>query len=150
MGKRRRPPQTQKPATGFGGVESVPETGAISRRKEPTGKLEQGPPQANKRPVNTDLIARAIRYLGLYLYIIIVYGGLLLTDYSIFRLVAWLVRDEIAKHYGLALLFDYLNVGLAIFIMLGALVHGFLSLVTLIKLDYAVSRELESNNDETQ
>ncbi len=146
MGKKRRPTQTQTSGSGFD-VKVPPERAELSHRQTQTGLEEQSRLATGRS--KSDLMARAIRYLGLYLYIIVVYGGLLLTDYSIFRLVAWVIRDEIEKHHALALLFDYLNVGLALFIMLGALVHGLLSLVTLIKLDMALSRELENNTDAT-
>jgi hypothetical protein len=143
MAKRRKSESAPTEAPSGSRLGSHPRGGPlVTRDSSETLGPGPGPPG---EPPKFDLIARAIRYLGLFLYIIIVYGGLLLTDYALLGLVGWLVRDEIASHPILAMFFDSLKVGLALFIMVGALIHGFLSLITLIKLDFAVAKELEDN-----
>ena len=86
---------------------------------------------------------RALDYLSIYAFIIIVYGGALITDYSLFLLVAWLLREDVQKYPAVALWFDYARTGLALLLITLAVVHGIISTFNQIKLDLALSREGE-------
>ena len=86
---------------------------------------------------------RIKNYLSIYLFILIVYGGALITDYLLFELMAWLLRDVVAAYAIVATWFHWLNVGLALFAMVAALVHGVISTISQVKLDIKLSGEDE-------
>jgi hypothetical protein len=86
---------------------------------------------------------RALNYLSLYAYIIVVWGGALLTDYLLLWLIAWLLREDIARYPIVALWFDYARISLAFLLIILAVVHGILSTISQIKMDWALSRRVE-------
>jgi hypothetical protein len=86
---------------------------------------------------------RALNYLSIYAFIIIVYGGALLTDYTLFFLISWLLKEDIQKYSIVALWFDFARIGLALLLIILAVTHGIISTYTQIKLDIQLSREGE-------
>jgi hypothetical protein len=142
-----RPTRTKAPETPQTGVNNEVFTGGSLTRWADSGALQGGGGGDGQEPhrESKEFLARAKRYFKLYIYLILVYGGLLMTDYIIFFLVSVLLHEEIAAHRVVALFFNFLRVGLALFVMLGVFIHGLLSLVTLIRLDLAISRKLEEN-----
>ena len=89
-------------------------------------------------------IYRTANYISIYLYIIIVYGGALLTDYLLFTFMDWLLRVDVERYPVVALGFDYAKVGLALLFIIAAVVHGLISTWGQVKLDLALMRESES------
>jgi len=95
-------------------------------------------------------LIRAVDYLSLYLFIVVVYGGAIVADYVIFSLMWWLVSED-AKTYPLvAELLDYARIGLAILFIAGAVIHGILSTASQVKLDYGLSKEDQRKNDTSE
>jgi hypothetical protein len=84
---------------------------------------------------------RALNYLSIYVFIIVVYGGALLTEYALFALMTWLLRDDVAKYSLVAIWFDYARIGLALLFIFSGVAHGIISTVGQIRLDLALSRE---------
>jgi hypothetical protein len=86
---------------------------------------------------------RGLNYLSIYVFIIIVYGGALLTDYLLFALISWLLQEDIQRYQLVADWFDYARIGLALLLIICAVTHGLISTYTQVKLDIELSREGE-------
>ena len=86
---------------------------------------------------------RALNYLSIYAFILVVYSGALATDYLLFLLVEWLLRDDVQRYSLVALWFDYARTGLALMLIVSAFVHGIISTYSQVKLDLMLSREGE-------
>lgn len=84
---------------------------------------------------------RALDYLSIYAFVLVVYGGALITDYLLFFLMWALLKEEVEKYPIVAQGFDYARIGLALLFIAGALIHGIISTISQIKLDYALSQE---------
>lgn len=86
---------------------------------------------------------RLLNYIALFLFILLVNGGLLATDFILFSMVEWFLHNDVQKYPLLAMWFDYVKIALAFLVLLAAVVHGILSLVTQVRIDWKISRELE-------
>lgn len=84
---------------------------------------------------------RALNYLTIYLFIIVVYGGALVTDYLLFALMEWLLKVNVERYPVVALGFDYARIGLAALFIIAAVFHGIISTINQMKLDIQLSRE---------
>ncbi|HEX6289644.1 MAG TPA: hypothetical protein VFZ66_10665 [Herpetosiphonaceae bacterium] len=84
---------------------------------------------------------RALNYLSIYLFIIVVYGSGLIVDYLLFSLMWWLLDEEVQRYYLVATGFDYARIGLAMLFIVSAIVHGSLSTYSQIQLDIALFKE---------
>lgn len=91
----------------------------------------------------TERYYRALDYLSIYGFILIVYGAALITDYLLFVLMWALLSDDIKKYSIVAAGFDYARIGLALLFILGALVHGIISTYSQVQLDLRLSKEGE-------
>ena len=100
-----------------------------------SGTIEQVNAQVRKR------LFRALNYLTIYVFVIIVYGGALLTDYVLFELIAWLLADDVKEYALVAQWFDYARMGLALLLVVCAVTHGIISTVSQIRLDIALAKE---------
>jgi hypothetical protein len=67
-------------------------------------------------------------------------GGVV-TDYILFSLLWRLLSEEVQKYPIISLAFDYARIGVALFFLFAALVHGLISTYNQIKLDMTLSRE---------
>lgn len=86
---------------------------------------------------------RAVDYVSIYIFVLVVYGGAVVTDYLLFALLWLLLRDEVTKYPLVALGLDYARIGLALLFILSAVVHGTISAYSQIKLDIKLSRQGE-------
>ena len=84
---------------------------------------------------------RALNYLSIYLFIIVVYGSGLIVDSMLFSLMWWLLDEDIQKYDLVARGFDYARIGLAMLFIASAVVHGMLSTYSQIQLDLALLQE---------
>lgn len=87
---------------------------------------------------------RGLNYISIYGFILVVYGGALLTDFALFQLMWALFKDDVTKYEWIAIGFDYARIGLAGLFLLNAIIHGIISTVSQIKLDLALAKEDES------
>lgn len=90
-----------------------------------------------------DRYYRALDYLSIYVFILIVYGAALVTDYLLFALMWALLSDDVKKYRVVAMGFDYARIGLALLFILGALVHGVISTYSQVQLDLKLAKENE-------
>lgn len=87
---------------------------------------------------------RSLDYLSSYAFLLIIYGGFLFTEHSLLSLVVWLLRNTtVAKCHIVAQFFEFAQIGLALLVVINALVHGIFSTISLIKIDLATSKEIE-------
>jgi hypothetical protein len=86
---------------------------------------------------------RSLDYLSSYAFLLIIYGGFLFTEHSLFSFVDWLLHDTVAKFRVAKQFFEFTQLGLALLVVINALVHGILSTISLIKIDLATSKEIE-------
>lgn len=86
---------------------------------------------------------RALDYLSIYAFILVVYGGALITDYLLFLLIWTLLKEDVEKYPIVAQGFDYARIGLALLFIAGAVIHGIISTISQIRLDYTLSQEGE-------
>lgn len=84
---------------------------------------------------------RALDYLSLFAFILIVYGSAVICDYLLFYLMWFLLSDDVAKYPIVAQGFDYARIGLALLFITSAVVHGILSTVSQVQLDIKLARE---------
>jgi hypothetical protein len=84
---------------------------------------------------------RALEYLSIFAFILVVYGSAVLFDYVLFNLMWYLLRDDVNKYPIVAQGFDYARVGLALLFIASAVVHGILSTITQIQLDIKLAQE---------
>ncbi len=91
-----------------------------------------------------DRFYRAIDYLSIYTFILVVYGGAVVTDYLLFLLLWSLLQDEVNKYPLVALGLDYARIGLALLFIASAVIHGAISTYSQIKLDIALAKEGEN------
>jgi len=88
-----------------------------------------------------DRYFRALNYVSIYVYVIVVYGGALISDYFLFWLISWLLSEDVQRYPVIALWFDYARIGLAWLLIVCGITHGFLSTYKQVKLEIALSRE---------
>ena len=88
--------------------------------------------------------SRAVDYLSINAFVLVVYSGCLITDYLLFKLVTWLLREDIERYPLVSTACNYLTIGLALLTLFGAAVHGALSTARQIELDFKLSREGEN------
>ena len=86
---------------------------------------------------------RAINYISIYVFIFVVYGGALFTDYGLFSLMWWLLSEDVKQYGIISLLFDYTRIGLALLFIATAIIHGVISTYSQIKLDITLMHEDE-------
>lgn len=89
----------------------------------------------------TSLRFRGLWYVSLYVFILFVYGGAVVTDYLLFKLMWWVLRDDVEKYPLVALGLDYARVGLALLFIVAAVVHGMISTYSQIQLDFRLSQD---------
>jgi hypothetical protein len=82
----------------------------------------------------------ALNYVALYMFILIVYGGALLTDSLLFGLMWWLLGDD-ARDPLVSQTFTYAKAGLSLLFIASAIIHGVLSTYSQIKLDWKLSQD---------
>jgi hypothetical protein len=88
-------------------------------------------------------VYRLLNYFALFIFLILVNGGLLGTDYILFSMVDWVFHDDVQKYPVLAMWFDYVKIALAFFVLITVVVHGVLSMITQVRIDLMISRELD-------
>ena len=88
-------------------------------------------------------VYRALNYISIYLFILVVYGGALITDYLLFELMSWLLSASIQSYPLVAAWFDYARIGLAFLFIVTAVFHGILSTYGQMKLDLLLAQEGE-------
>jgi hypothetical protein len=93
------------------------------------------------RRIRKDRFLAALDYIALYIYIIVVYGGALLTDYFLFTLMWWMVREDADKYPLVSIGLDYAKIGLALLFITGAVIHGVISTYSQLKFDFKLSKE---------
>jgi hypothetical protein len=86
-------------------------------------------------------IFRALNYGSIFLFILVVYSSALLTDYILFSFITWLLKDDVQSYPIVALWFDYARIGIALMLIILAVVHAIISTYTQIKLDIKLSKE---------
>jgi uncharacterized Tic20 family protein len=86
---------------------------------------------------------RALNYLTIYLFVLIVYGGAIVTDFALFQLILWLIAEDATKYPLVALWLDMARIILAILLVIFALVHGIFSTVQQFRMDWGMFREDE-------
>jgi hypothetical protein len=89
----------------------------------------------------TTTFRSAAHYLLTYAFILVVYGGAVITDYLLFWLIALLLREDVAKYPFVATWFDRARIGLACLLILFAVVHGILSTISQVRMDWDVANE---------
>lgn len=88
-------------------------------------------------------IWRAVNYLSIYAFVTVVYGGAIITDYILFYLIETLIKDDVERYPFVEEWFNYAKVGLALLLIVSAIVHGILSTYSQVKLDLAFLKEDE-------
>lgn len=96
--------------------------------------------QAVKQQLRTRYY-RALNYLSIYLFLIVVYGGALLTDYFLILLIEWLLKEDIQRYPIVAQWFDYARTGLGLLLIVLAVTHGVISTISQVRLDLEIARE---------
>jgi hypothetical protein len=86
---------------------------------------------------------RLLNYIVLFIFILLVNGGLLATDFILFSMVEWFLHNDVQKYPFLETWFNYVKIALAFLVLLAAVVHGILSMISQVRLDWMISRELE-------
>lgn len=86
---------------------------------------------------------RALDYLSIYIFIIIVYGGATIAEYLLFSLLWLLLSEDVQKYPIISLALDYARIGLGLLFISSAFVHGALSTYHQIKLDFRLAKEGE-------
>jgi hypothetical protein len=86
---------------------------------------------------------RLLNYFALFIFIILVNGGLLGTDFVLFSMVDWFLHKDIQKFPVLARWFDYVKISLGFLVSVAVVIHGILSFITQVRIDRMVSRELD-------
>jgi mannitol-specific phosphotransferase system IIBC component len=84
---------------------------------------------------------KALNYLSIYVYVIIVYGTGLIADYILFALIDMLIIEDTKKYPIVAVWFEHAKIGLALLFISCAVIHGVFSTIGQIKTDYTLSRE---------
>ena len=118
----------------------------MSEGATPHSDLESINPPDIKDRVRNKLRGRFYRsldYLSSYAFLLIIYGGFLFAEHSLLYLVVWLLRDTVAKFHVVAQFFEFAQIGLALLVVINALAHGIFSTISLIKIDFATSKEIE-------
>lgn len=86
---------------------------------------------------------RALDYLSIYAFILVVYGGAVVTDYLLFLLLWALLGEEVKLYPIVTAAFHYARIGLALLFIATAIIHGFISTTSQIKLDLKLAKEGE-------
>jgi hypothetical protein len=84
---------------------------------------------------------RALDYVSIFMFVVIVYGSAVIADYILFLLIWSLLREEVAKYPIVSSAFDYARIGLALLCIAGAIIHGILSTYNQIKIDIELAKE---------
>lgn len=84
---------------------------------------------------------RAFDYLSIYVFILVVYGGAVISDYLLFLLLWSLLGADIQKYPLVATGFNYARIGLALLFITSAVIHGMISTYSQVKLDIKLSKE---------
>lgn len=88
-------------------------------------------------------VYRLLNYFALFIFIVLVNGGLLGADFILISMVEWFLHNDIERYPLLATWFNYARITLAFLVLLAALIHGILSMITQVRIDWKISRELE-------
>lgn len=91
-----------------------------------------------------DRFYRAVDYLSIYAFILVVYGGAVITDYLLFLLLWSLLNNDVNKYPMVASGLDYARIGLALLFIAGAVSHGVISTYSQIKTDITLAKESEN------
>ena len=100
-------------------------------------------PKADIRYKVEQRLYRALNYISVFLFILLVYGGALITDYLLFKLIWVLLSDDIQKYSVVSQVFDFARIGLAFLFILSAIIHGIVSTYSQVRLDIALLSEGE-------
>jgi hypothetical protein len=84
---------------------------------------------------------RALNYLSIYAFVIVVYGGAILSDFILFELVARLLVAEIQQNGMVAHWFYLARTGLALLSIFLAVVHAIIATIRQLQLDWKLSKE---------
>ena len=90
-----------------------------------------------------DRLYRAVDYLSISAFILVVYGSAVITDYLLFLLLWFLLSDDVKNYPLVAVGFDYARIGLALLFITGAVIHGGISTYSQVKLDIRLAKEGE-------
>ena len=71
---------------------------------------------------------------------LLVYSGAFIVDYVLFRLIEWLLMESITKYQVVAMAFENAKIGLALLLIFFAVIHGILSTIAQLRLDYDVQK----------
>lgn len=88
-----------------------------------------------------DRLYRALNYVSIFVFILIVYGGALITDYLLFQLMWALLSEEIQQYPVVEQAFSFARIGLALMFIAGAVIHGMLSTYSQVRLDISLMNE---------
>ena len=94
-----------------------------------------------KEHIKQELFFPVLRYLIINLRIMFIYGVGLITDYLLFTLIWWLIKDDSHNYPIIAVAVDNAKIGLGILFAVSALIHGFTSTLSQIKFDYELWKE---------
>lgn len=86
---------------------------------------------------------RALNYLTIYVYILVVYGGAIVTDFAFFQIVQILIADDANRYPLVSLWLDFARVILALLLLIFAIIHAILSTLQQIRMDWSSLRKDE-------
>jgi hypothetical protein len=87
---------------------------------------------------------RALNYLSVFLFIIVVYSGFFLTEYILLREVAAFLAEDVKEFPIIDIWFKNARIGLAFLMMIVAFIHGIIATYEQVKIDRAISAEKQS------
>ncbi len=84
---------------------------------------------------------RALDYISIYVFVLVVWGGVLIVDYALLLLIENILEEDIRRYPLVALWFDRAKIGLALLTVATAVFHGIISTIGQIRMDVATARE---------
>ena len=88
-------------------------------------------------------LERIKNYFSIYVFILVVYGGALITEYLLVSLMAQLLSDDVARYPIVSAGFDYARIGLALLAIALSVVHGILAVVSQVRMEIELLQEGE-------
>lgn len=84
-------------------------------------------------------------YISIYFLLFLVYASFFLFEYALIRIVGWLLSDPVQKYALVSLWYDYLQIALAILIIILSGYHGIMATRMQMKVERAISDEADSH-----
>ena len=91
-----------------------------------------------------ELLWHASNYLSIYIYILVIYGGALVTEYVLLALIEFLLGPDVEQYPIFASVFDYLRVGLGLLVAVMAVLHAVIITFNQVRRDMELSRKDEA------